>query len=130
MTTEYVAIPPKLNAGEAIAAIRVVGDEVEQVFYVYVTDEENRLMGVFSLSDLIFANPKAPIMDFMHRRVAAVDLYDTQEEVARVIAKYNLLAVPVVDSENHLHGIVTSDDALDKIIPTAWKKHLPHFYLK
>ncbi len=53
-----------------------------------------------------------------------------QDEVARVIAKYNLLAVPVVDSDNHLHGIVTSDDALDKIIPTAWKKHLPHFYLK
>jgi magnesium transporter len=130
MTTEYVAIPPKLNAEEAIAAVRAVGDEVEQVFYVYVTDEENRLLGVFSLSDLIFANPKTPISDFMHRRVATVELYDTQEEVARVIAKYNLLAVPVVDEENCLHGIVTSDDALDKIIPTAWKKHLPHFYLK
>jgi magnesium transporter len=130
MTTEYVSIPPKLNAEEAIAAVRAVGDEVEQVFYVYVTDEDNHLIGVFSLSDLIFANPKTPIMDFMHRRVAAVDLYDPQEEVARVIAKYNLLAVPVVDNDNHLHGIVTSDDALDKIIPTAWKKHLPHFYLK
>ncbi len=129
MTTEYVSIPPKLNAEEAIAAVRAVGDEVEQVFYVYVTDEENHLMGVFSLSDLIFANPKTPIMEFMHRRVAAVDLFETQDEVARVIAKYNLLAVPVVDAENRLQGIVTSDDALDKIIPTAWKKHLPHFYL-
>jgi Mg/Co/Ni transporter MgtE len=118
-----------LNAEEAIAAVRAVGDEVEQVFYVYVTDEENHLMGVFSLSDLIFANPKTPIMEFMHRRVAAVDLFETQDEVARVIAKYNLLAVPVVDAENRLQGIVTSDDALDKIIPTAWKKHLPHFYL-
>ena len=130
MTTEYVSIPPKLNAEEAIAAVRAVGDEVEQVFYVYVTDEENRLTGVFSLSDLIFANPKTPITNFMHRRVATVELYDSQEEVARVIAKYNLLAVPVVDAENRLQGIVTSDDALDKIIPTAWKKHLPHFYLK
>jgi magnesium transporter len=130
MTTEYVVIPPKLNAEEAIAAIRAVGDDVEQVFYVYVTDDDNHLVGVFSLSDLVFANPKTPITDFMHRRVASVEIYDSQDEVARVIAKYNLLAVPVVDSDNRLQGIVTSDDALDKIIPTAWKKHLPHFYLK
>jgi len=130
MTTEYVSIPPKLNAEEAIAAIRAVGDDVEQVFYVYVTDDDNHLVGVFSLSDLIFANPKTPITEFMHRRVASVEIYDSQDEVARVIAKYNLLAVPVVDSDSRLQGIVTSDDALDKIIPTAWKKHLPHFYLK
>jgi Mg/Co/Ni transporter MgtE len=64
----------------------------------------------------------------MHTKVVKVNLKDTQEKVAQLIAKYDLLAIPVVDDENKLHGIVTSDDALDKIIPTAWKKRLPHFY--
>ncbi len=64
----------------------------------------------------------------MEDRVVSVDLTDSQEECAQVISKYNLLAVPVVDQENRLHGIVTADDALDNIIPTAWKKRLPHFY--
>ena len=64
----------------------------------------------------------------MHRRAVSVNLRDSQNEVARVVAKYNLLAVPVVDDERRLHGIVTADDALDKIIPTAWKKRLPRLY--
>jgi Mg/Co/Ni transporter MgtE len=64
----------------------------------------------------------------MAPRVVTVDLFDSQEDCAQTIAKYNLLAVPVVDDENRMYGIVTADDALDKIIPTAWKKRLPRFY--
>jgi magnesium transporter len=64
----------------------------------------------------------------MHRRVVSVKLEDSQDEVAQAVAKYNLLAIPVVDDEGRLHGIVTADDALDKIIPTAWKKRLPRMY--
>jgi Mg/Co/Ni transporter MgtE len=60
--------------------------------------------------------------------VVCVDLTTSQDDVAQVIAKYNLLAVPVVDDERRLQGIVTADDALDKIIPTAWKKRLPRLY--
>jgi Mg/Co/Ni transporter MgtE len=64
----------------------------------------------------------------MHHRVVTVNVLDSQEEVAQAIAKYNLLAIPVVDEQGRLHGIVTADDALDKIIPTAWKKRLPRMY--
>jgi magnesium transporter len=64
----------------------------------------------------------------MHTRIVCANLLDSQEEVAQQIAKYNLLGIPVVDDQNVLHGVVTADDALDKIIPTAWKKRLPHYY--
>jgi magnesium transporter len=91
-------------------------------------DNENSLIGVFSLTDLILAKPDRKVADFMHKRVVSVHLLDEQDKVAQVIAKYNLLAVPVVDHHNTLHGIVTADDALDQILPTAWKKRLPRMY--
>ena len=128
MTTEYVTVTPDMNAQQTIEHLRKVGEEAELVYYVYVTDETEHLIGVFSLSDLICAQPETSITEIMHKRVVSVELDTEQEEVAHVVAKYNLIAVPVVDAENRMQGIVTSDDALDKIIPTAWKKRLPHFF--
>jgi magnesium transporter len=128
MTTEYAVVRPEYTAAQAIQVLRETGNEAETIFYVYVTDAGNHLVGVFSLSALIFADPKKRIQDFMHKRVISVKLMDEQNDIAQVISKYDLLAVPVVDEQNCLHGIVTSDDALDKIIPTAWKKRLPRFY--
>jgi magnesium transporter len=83
---------------------------------------------MFSLTELIFAEPQTSVSDFMEDRVKVVHLLDDQDEVAQTITKYDLLAVPVVDEQNVILGIVTADDALDKIIPTAWKKRLPRFY--
>ncbi len=74
------------------------------------------------------AKPETPVTEFMHTRVVTVDLLDSQDDIAQAISKYNLVALPVVDDERRLHGIVTADDALDKIIPTAWKKRLPRMY--
>jgi magnesium transporter len=128
MTTEFVAIGPNLTAEQAISVLRETAHEAETIFYVYVTDNEGHLLGVFSLRELVLARPETPVTEFMHRRVISANLLDSQDEVARVIAKYNLLAVPVVDRERRLHGIVTADDALDKILPTAWKKRLPRLY--
>jgi magnesium transporter len=128
MTTEFASIPPDLTAEQAIQALREAPDEAETIFYVYVTDAENHLLGVFSLRDLILAQPNTPVTDFMHKRAIRVNVLDDQDKVAQLIAKYNLLAVPVVDDHNYLHGIVTADDALDKIIPTAWKRRLPRLY--
>ncbi|HTP03504.1 MAG TPA: CBS domain-containing protein [Anaerolineales bacterium] len=127
MTTEYVAVTPDMTAGQAIEHLRKVGEEAELLYYVYVIDQEEHLLGVFSLSDLIVAQPDTPITYFMHKRVISVELGTHQDEIAHIVAKYNLIAVPVVDAEEHLHGIVTADDALDKVLPTAWKKRLPHF---
>ena len=128
MTTEYVAITSNLSAEQTIAYLRENADEAEQIFYVYVTDPEGHLEGVFSLSDLIMAKPEAIVKDFMHRRVVTVEPLDDQNHVAQMVARYNLLAIPVVDEKNVLQGIVTADDALDKIIPTAWKKRLPRYF--
>ncbi len=128
MTTEYVSVQPDMTAAQTIEHLRKVGEEAELVYYVYVTDAEEHLIGVFSLSDLIIAQPETPITQFMHKRVVSVELNTEQNEIAQIVGKYNLIAVPVVDAENHMHGIVTADDALDKILPTAWKKRLPHFF--
>jgi CBS domain-containing protein len=128
MTTEYACVPPDVTAEEAIKILRETAREAETIFYVYVTDTHEHLQGVFSLSNLIFANPHQLVSEFMEDRVKSVSPTDQQDEVAQMITKYDLLAIPVVDEQNVMHGIVTADDALDKIIPTAWKKRLPRFY--
>lgn len=128
MTTEFASVPVSVTATEAIQILRQTEPEAETIFYVYVVDEQNHLLGVFSLSKLLFADPSTPVSQFMQTRVITVSPTASQEEVAQIVAKYDLLAIPVVDEQNILQGIVTADDALDKIIPTAWKKRLPRFY--
>lgn len=128
MNTEFVTVRPEMTAEEAIQHLRETASEAETIFYVYVTEASERLLGVFSLKRLILADPKATVASFMIKRAVTIYPYDSQDEVAHLIAKYDLLAVPVVDEQDRLLGIVTSDDALDKIIPTAWKKRLPRIF--
>jgi Mg2+ transporter MgtE len=128
MTTEYMAIRPDLTAEQAISLLRQEASEAEPITYLYVTDAEGKLLGVFSLQDLVLAKPQTPISEFMHRRFVGVGPLDSQDTVAQLISKYNLSAVPVVDDQKRLLGIVTADDALDKILPTKWKKRLPRLY--
>ncbi len=130
MTTEYAIVPEELTVAQAIEYLRQSEEarEAETIYYVYVTDAASRLKGAIDLRDLIMASPDSKVTSHMHHNVATVDLYTEQREVARVIAKYNILAVPVVDQEGILHGIVTVDDAIDAIIPTAWKKRLPRIF--
>ena len=128
MTTDFVSIPANITTDDAIRTLRETGSDAETIYYVYVVDEVDHLIGVISLKDLIFASPTARIADYMHKRVVSVAVDSPQDEVAQEISKYNLLAIPVIDEEEHILGIVTADDALDKIIPTAWKKRLPRIY--
>jgi CBS domain-containing protein len=128
MTTEFVAVRADLTAEQVIAYLRRTAQELETINYIYVTDRDERLTGVFSLQDLVLAHPRTPVARFMHERVVTLVPTDSQDQAAQAIAKYNLLAIPVVDEEGKIHGIVTADDALDKIIPTAWKKRLPRMY--
>jgi magnesium transporter len=128
MTTEVISFPPDITAEAALARLRQLAPEAETLHYIYVVDSEKRLLGGLSLGDLVLANPKALIKDLMYMRVVSVNLLDSQDQVAQAISKYNLLAVPVVDDQQRLQGIVTVDDALDKIIPTKWKKRMPRLY--
>lgn len=128
MTTDYAVVSPDLTAEQTIKELRETASEIDTLIYVYVVDPGEHLLGVFSLTDLIFAKPKAKVADFMDDKIKKVHPLDDQDTVAQIINKYDLLAVPVVDEDNVILGIVTADDALDKIIPTAWKKRIPRFY--
>jgi magnesium transporter len=128
MTTDYVSIHPDLTVEEAIIFLRQNASDVDTISYIYVTDADERMLGVLSLSELVLANPSQPLREVMKRRYVSVQLQESQDEVARLISKYDLRAVPVLDEQKRLHGIVTADDALDKILPTKWKKRLPRLY--
>jgi len=128
MTTEYFAINDNLAVSEALDLIRKHKPEAESIYYVYVVDDSNRLRGVISLVDLVTGSPEVRISAIMNENVVKVGLTTKHYEVAKVVAKYNLLAVPVVDENNTLMGIVTVDDAIDIVIPTAYKKRIPRIY--
>ncbi len=128
MNTEFITVRAGWSAAEVLDYLRQNAEEAETIYYLYVTDETSHLQGVFSLRELVLSKPRRLVSEIMEDRTITVDLHDSQEEVAQLISKYNLLAVPVTDEQNVIHGIVTADDALDKIIPTAWKKRLPRLY--
>jgi CBS domain-containing protein/sporulation protein YlmC with PRC-barrel domain len=128
MTTAYIAVGAQETAGGAIELLREWEPDAETIYYVYVTDDDERLVGVLSLRDLIVAQPGTPIGDVMIREPVAVGALAGEDQVAEVVAHYNLLAVPVVDDDGRLVGIVTIDDAIDTVIPAAWKKRLPRVF--
>jgi magnesium transporter len=130
MTTEFIAIPATLSAAQAIERLRELEPDAETIYYVYVVDDDDRLVGVLSLRDLIVARPDMPIGEVMIKEPVAVGVLSNQDDVAAVVARYNLLAVPVVDDDGKLEGIVTVDDAMDAILPTAWKKRLPRLFAR
>ena len=125
MTTEFVAVREDLTAQECIEALRRMEPDAESVYYVFVVDAGEHLHGVLSLRDLIVAPPERPIAEIMIRDVVTIRADASVAEVAAVLTKYNLLAVPVVDDEDRLQGIVTVDDALDEVLPASVKRKLP-----
>ena len=127
MTTEYVWIFPHRTVAATIAKIRELGPESEFIYYLYVTDAKRKLLGILSLRTLLLALPTGFIQKLMETDVVSVPPDMKAEEVASTIARYDLLAVPVVDEEGKMLGIVTVDDAIDTIIPEKIAKSLPRF---
>ncbi len=125
MTNEFVAVHADFTAQQAIEEIRTDAADVETIYYIYVIAKDETLVGVISLRNLLLALPVDKLSSFMRTDVITVQLTDDQRDVAKKIAKYNLLALPVVDEEKKLKGIVTVDDAIDVVLPTAWKKRVP-----
>lgn len=131
MTTEFARIPYRLSIGEALEYLRRSPEarEDEVLHYVYLTDEAGVLRGVISLRHLVMAPPDAPLGAYSDDDPVTVNPYTPQKEVAYLVAKYDLLAVSVVDEHSdELLGIVTVDDAIDAVLPTAWKKRIPRFF--
>lgn len=113
MTTEFIALQEDLAVEETIETLRQLAPDAETVYYLYVVNGMGRLTGVLSLRDLIVAAPLMRLKDIMQTNVVSVNLDADQEEVAKLVSKYDLLAVPVVDNEQRLEGIVTFDDIMD-----------------
>ncbi len=113
MTTEVVTVRESASVSEAIDEIRRQLTEIEDFYTVFVVDEESRLLGTVSFQDLIMSQPATPIRQLTEPPVAAVPETMDQEEVARVISRYNLVSLPVVDPANRLIGRITFDDVMD-----------------
>ena len=120
MTTEYVALWPNMTVEEAILSIRRQGVDKETIYTCYVTAMDRTLLGLISVKDLLLAqDDEMKLTDIMHTNIISVTTHTDQENVARTLSKYNFLALPVVDGENRMVGIVTFDDAMDVLIEEA-----------
>ena len=115
MTTEYASLPEDISINEAIERLRQQAPDRETIYYVYVLDEERHLLGFVTLRELILARPDARLGDIMARSVISVRVDDDQEFVASELARYDFIAIPVVDNQNRLVGIITHDDVLDVV---------------
>jgi magnesium transporter len=113
MTTDYVSVTQDLTVSAVIERLRTVAEEAETVYYVYVVTEKNRLLGVASLRDLLVAKPSALMKDVMTENVVTVLPETDQEEVAKMMAKYDFYALPVLGADRKLLGVITVDDVLD-----------------
>ena len=114
MTTEYVSLRPHMTVEEAILRIRRQGVDKETIYTCYVTDASRKLLGLVTVKDLLLADDdETPIRDIMITNVISATTSTDQEEVAKMLSKYNFLAMPVLDSESRMVGIVTFDDAMD-----------------
>ncbi|MCE5214008.1 MAG: CBS domain-containing protein [Methanobacterium sp.] len=128
MTTEYASVNQDLNVRDVLNSLREIAKDVETIYYVYVISKNGDLVGVTSLRDILLADPDTKITDVMHTHVIKADIMEDQEDIAQKIAKYNLLALPVIEDENKLRGIITVDDAIDIVLPVAWKKRVPRMF--
>jgi magnesium transporter len=122
MTTEVVAFPGDITAQVAIERLRELKPDPEQAYYLYVVNGEGKLEGVISLRDLVVADPQSALSSLMDPHVLAVDAGANKEDVAAMIAKYDLLALPVIDARRRLLGSVTIDDVVEIMLPRGWKK--------
>jgi len=113
MTSDYASLAPDLTVREALDSLRREAPDKETIYRAYVVDSERKLLGSVRLQALILASPETPVADLMERGALSVRLEEPQEEVARKIARYDVLAVPVINESGELVGIVTHDDAMD-----------------
>ena len=119
MTTEFISLRPDMTAEMAIKRIRRTGVDKETIYTCYVNDDYNRLIGITTVKDLLLADDDDLVKDMMEENVISVHTLDDQEMVARIFSDYDFLALPVVDNEQRIVGIVTIDDAIDVISEEA-----------
>lgn len=122
MTNEFIAYTPDTTVREAIERFRQDALDIETVYYIYIVDQGEKLIGVASLREILLADPDSRLSEIMETKLKTVAPGEDEMAVAEIISKYNLVALPVVDSEGALLGIVTIDDVIDMILPPAAKR--------
>ena len=119
MTTDYAWLPRDINVAQAIEDLRKQASDKETIYYIYVLDENRRMLGFVSLRHLILAKPSAKIADIMQTEVISVRVDADREEVVKLLQRYDFLAIPVLDEQHRLVGIITHDDAIDVVVEEA-----------
>lgn len=121
MTTDFARLSENLTVREALEEIGKQASELETIYYIFIVDEHEHLLGLVSARQLVSAmgRPNMPIRDLMERELVTVNVDDDPEEVAHTVARFDLLAIPVVDDEHHMLGIVTHDDVIDTVVEEA-----------
>jgi CBS domain-containing protein/sporulation protein YlmC with PRC-barrel domain len=122
MTNVFIAYPPGMTVREAIEKFRQDAQEIETVYYLYLVDEAERLVGVVSLRELLLASPDTNLSEIMETKIKTVTPDEDEKVVARITTKYSLVALPVVDCDGVLLGVVTVDDILSRVLPLGTKR--------
>ncbi len=132
MSNEFASVPVGYTVGQTIAAVKKLASEIRTIYYVYVIDEEQKLVGLVSLRDLLLTSSRVPIVEITkkRRKPLKVFLHTPVNQVADTMVKYDTTSIPVVDSKNRLKGIITVDEALESVLPPIWKKRLPRTFPK
>ncbi|MGI8871162.1 MAG: magnesium transporter MgtE N-terminal domain-containing protein [Candidatus Limnocylindria bacterium] len=128
MTTEFLTVSPAETAQQVIDRLRELAPDADHAYYLYVIDGDERLLGTVTLRGLIIARPETPVASFMRPEPISVRIDAHADEVAAAIARYNLLALPVVDAEGRIQGVVTVDDAFERALGEGWRKRLPELF--
>jgi len=119
MNNLFASVPPAMSAEEALNYLRLVGAEIDNIYYVYVIRGDETPLGVVTLKRLLLSPPKTPVAEIMTVGLKAVSVEDSPEKIMDVIVKYNLLAVPVLGLDGHMAGIVPADDVLELFLPES-----------
>jgi magnesium transporter len=122
MTTDFLAVKPDLTVAETLDFIRRASAEIEHIYVIYVLDEQEHLLGYLPINDLFSHAAEVRISQFMNKRVKTIRSDSDDMEAAALMARYNLLSLPVVDDEKKMLGIITVDDTLEVLLPSLKKR--------
>jgi Mg/Co/Ni transporter MgtE len=130
MTTEFIVFPKDLTVGETIAQLREMAETPNMIYYLYIVEKKDswKLSGLISLRSLILADPTFTLADVMRNQFQYAHPSDSAENVAQTISEYNLLALPVVDDDGDIAGIVTVDDAMEILLPRGLSRRFPRLF--
>ena len=119
MTTDYAWLPDNISAGDALERLRLQAPNSETIYYIYILDDQRKLLGVVGLRDLIMAPRHTLLRDLMETELVAVKVTEDRQKVAQLMARFDLVAMPVTDEQGRMVGIITHDDAIDIVVQTA-----------